>query len=60
MGIIQEVEAVVSIIPRIEKVVADAKAAEQTPQVQQLITDLEEVVAAIKGAVGTPPPAPAA
>ena len=45
-------------IPQIEKVIADGKAAEQTPQVVQLVSDLEVIIAEVKGLLANPTPTP--
>ena len=58
MSIITEVEALIKIIPQIEQVIADAKAAEQTPQVAQMISDLEAIIAEVKGLLANPTPTP--
>jgi hypothetical protein len=58
MSIITEVEALIKIVPQVEQVIADAKAAEQTPQVAQMITDLEAIIAEVKGLLANPTPTP--
>jgi hypothetical protein len=56
MSIITEVEALVKLIPAIEKVIADAKVAEQTPAVAQVIVDLQAVIAEVKAVIDPPKP----
>lgn len=56
MGIIQEIEALVKIVPQIEKVIADAKAVEQNPATTQLITDLEAIISEAKTVLDSPAP----
>ena len=51
MSIIADGEALLKIIPLIEKTIADAKVAEQTPANVQLVSDLEAIYAAIKSAL---------
>lgn len=50
MELVKNVELIISLIPKIEKIVSDAKAAEQTPQMQALLLDLEAVIAETKNA----------
>jgi hypothetical protein len=58
MSIITEIEALIKVVPQIEQVIADAKAAEQTPQVAQLIADLEAIIAEVKTLLANPTPTP--
>lgn len=60
MSIIDEVKLLIGVIPKVEKVISDAKAAEQTPQVTQLIADLEAVISEVKSVMpaASAPPAP--
>ena len=60
MSIIGEIEALVSLIPKLEKAVSDAKALESSPQGAALIADIEAIIAEAKTlapvATNTPPP----
>ena len=56
MSIITEVEALIKIVPQVEQVIEDAKAAEQTPQVAKMIGDLETIIAEVKGLLANPTP----
>ena len=56
MGIIDEGKLLLEFVPKVEKIIADAKAADQSPAGQQLIIDIEALVNEVKTAVATPPP----
>lgn len=61
MGLISEAELLMGLIPKVEKIVADAKAADQSPAGQQLIIDIEALVNEVKTALASnAPPTPAA
>lgn len=48
MGLSQDFKLAVTFIPMMEKIIADARAAEQTPATTQLIADIQAMIAAIK------------
>jgi len=53
MSIFTEVEAFLSIIPELEKVVSDAKATAADPNTQKLVADVEAIIAKAKASAGT-------
>jgi len=48
MGLQQDFKLAVTFIPMMEKIISDAKAAEQTPATTQLIADVQALIVAIK------------
>ena len=62
MSIIAEGEALLKLIPLIEKTITDAKALEQTPGAAALVADLEAIYATVKASIpeapADPTPAP--
>lgn len=50
MGLSQDVKLAVTFIPQLEKIAADAKTAEQNPANQQLVADIQALIAMIKAA----------
>ena len=60
MSIVNEVEVLLAIVPKIEKIISDAKSAEQSPAGVQLISDLEDLIAEVKTLVPSTNVTPAA
>jgi hypothetical protein len=50
MGLAQDVKLAITFVPQLEKIAADAKAIEGNPQAQQLVTDVQALIAMIKAA----------
>ena len=48
MGLSQDFKLAITFVPMLEKIITDAKTLEQTPATQQLISDVQSLITAIK------------
>lgn len=55
-NILSEGEALIKLIPAVEKAIADAKTASADPAVLQVMADLQAIIADVKAGISTPAP----
>ena len=56
MSIVNDIELAFAMVGGLEQIVKDAEDAEQSPEVQKIVSDIKTVIAKFKTSVPTPTP----